>query len=147
MLGLSSEGSPGSLPALSHTASLGPPTEQWHPGTLSHHLGLAQPSHSPHPCTHTSTMMTMSFGEEAPWMYLQGAEGGQQGQLPAGCSPSLLCQGTGSRAESAHAPMAAVTPWRGAGTRWQQVSGGGDVARRGMARQTASDPPLGTVSV
>lgn len=103
MLGLSSEGSPGSLPALSHTASLGPLAEQWHPGTLSHRLGLAQPSHSPHPYTHTSTMMTMSFGEEAPWMYLRGAEGGQQGELILGGTPTLLgaAQVCSARAQAA----------------------------------------------
>lgn len=35
-------------------------------------------------------MMTMSFGEEAPWMYLWGIEWGQQGGLISGGILTLL---------------------------------------------------------
>lgn len=83
-------------------------------------------------------------------MYLWGVERGQRARLifggdpdPAGRSPrAKLCQGTwlGSHAEST----------RGCGhpaARSKDKAAAGDQRRgRGAARQTASDPPLGTVS-
>lgn len=75
-------------------------------GTGQGGVGCPLPARS----THTSTMMTMSFGDEAPWMYLRGTERGQcvAGAVLGVLIPADAVAPRGGRAER-HSQLAATS--------------------------------------